>query len=116
MIECGEIYYVEGGKNKSQGSEIWSGRPAVIVSSKESIKNQGTVNVIYITSSDHKKNFSVKLSKEDFDEQVRSEYKSHVVLCAQIHSVDKSRLGRYFGKVSNDEMKQIKNEVGKVLF
>lgn len=113
MIECGEIYYVKG--TQSVGHEIWSNRPAIVISSRKSIMTQGTVNVIYLTSSENKKTFTVPIGEHAFTNR-KKEYNNHVALCAQIHSVDKTRLGSYYGKVSKKELEQIKKIVEQNLF
>lgn len=110
MIECGEIYYIKGSKKGSIGSEIWSGRPAVIISSEEAIRNQGTVNIVYLTSSDGEKELTVAISDDDF-EYKKNQYECHTVLCAQVHSVDKSRIGNYYGRVTPEELKLIETTV-----
>lgn len=110
MIECGEIYYIKGDKRHSTGSEIWSGRPAIIISSAESIRNQDTINIVYLTSSSHRKKYAVALDSDDFVYK-KNLYDRHVALCAQIHTVDKSRLGKYQGRLTDDELAKVKQMV-----
>ena len=115
MIECGEVYHVKGPKITT-GHEIWPNRPAIIISSRESIMTQGTVNVIYLTSSENEKEYAVSIGEHAFENR-KKEYNNHIALCAQVHSVDKSRLGSYYGKISEQELSDIKEIVSKqVLF
>lgn len=45
----GEIYYVAPNYSET-GSEIWSGRPAVIVSNDDLNRNRNCVEVVYLTT------------------------------------------------------------------
>ena len=115
MIECGEIYFISGDKSKSIGKEIWAGRPGIIISSPDAIKNQGTVNVVFLTSSKGNKTFTVDISDADFLPE-RNKFRSHRALCSQIHTVDKSRIESYYGKVTDEELQKIRKEIRKTLF
>lgn len=119
MIECGEVYYiknVEGKKKKDAGCETWAGRPGIVISSEENIRENGTVAIIFLTSSDKDKGLSVFISDNAFKYK-KNPYEAHQALCAQVHTVDKSRLGTYYGKVSNEELEKIRDMViNKALF
>ena len=80
----GEIYYVAPSYSET-GSEMWSGRPAVIVSNDQNNRFSSTVEVCYMTTR----------PKSDLPTHVvvHATGKQSTVLCEQISSVDKSRLG-----------------------
>lgn len=93
----GDIYYVKN--NNATGSEVWGSRLAVIVSSNKLNQIMGTVEVVYVTSQ----------PKNDLPCHctIKTERALSVVLCEQIHSVSKSRLGNYMGTVTDIEMQVI---------
>lgn len=79
----GEIYYVT--PNYSEvGSEIWSGRPAVIVSSDDLNRCQNCVEVVYLTTRPKQ--------NSPFHVPVNATGKPSTALCEQITTIDKSRL------------------------
>lgn len=113
MIKCGETYYIRKPKNseeKTEGSETWAGRPGIVISSEENIRENQCVQIVYVTSSTHKKPMSVQISDEAFKYK-KNKYDAHQVLCSQIHTVDKSRLGTYYGRVTDEELQKIKKMV-----
>ena len=79
----GEIYYVNPNYSET-GSEIWSGRPAVIVSSDGQNKALNCVEVVYLTTR----------PKTDSPCHVtlHATGKQSTALCEQISTVDKLRL------------------------
>lgn len=117
MIECGEIYYIEN-DYRAFGRELHSGRPAIIISNDLINNRSGTVNIIYLTSSNKKRQHYVDINHMDFIpcEYSKKEYTIHKALCDQIHCVDKGRLGNYLGKVTIKELDEIKSEVLKTNF
>lgn len=79
----GEIYYVS--PNYSEvGSEIWSGRPAIVVSNDDLNLRRNVVEVVYLTTR----------PKEDSPCHVpiHATGKQSTALCEQITTVDKTRL------------------------
>ena len=94
----GDVYYVYPSYAET-GSEMWSGRPAVVVSSDALNRHSNCVMVVYLTT------------------RPKSDYPTHVVInatgrpstaiCEQITSVDKSRMNDCCGKCTKKEMYQI---------
>lgn len=106
MIEPGEIYFVSAGKNVATGCEIWPERPGIVISSKRAVACSGTVNIIYLTSSERPKDFGITIPESSFTASIKK-YTIHTALCGQIHTVDKSRLGNYLGRIPNPVLKEI---------
>ena len=79
MIEPGEIYFVSAGKNVATGCEIWPGRPGIVISSKQAIACSGTVNIIYLTSSERLKDFGVTIPESAFTASIKK-YTTHTAL------------------------------------
>lgn len=79
----GEIYYVALSYAET-GCEIWSGRPAVIVSNDELNRTRNVVEVVYLTTR----------PKQDSPCHVilHATGKQSTALCEQISTVDKVRL------------------------
>lgn len=79
----GEIYYVAPNYSET-GSEIWSGRPAVIVSNDDLNRTRNVVEVVYLTTR----------PKQDSPSHViiHATGKQSTALCEQISTVDKVRM------------------------
>lgn len=79
----GEIYYVAPSYAET-GCEIWSGRPAVIVSNDELNRTRNVVEVVYLTTR----------PKQDSPCHVilHATGKQSTALCEQVSTVDKVRL------------------------
>lgn len=92
----GEIWNIEPGDTTCTGSEIWAGRPAVIVSNEATCQKAGFVNVVYLTTA--------KKRDMPYHIPVCSGGKNATALCEQIFAVDKSRISYYVGKVTEEEM------------
>lgn len=95
----GEVYWVSSGD--SLGSELQSGRPAVIISNDFANREQETVVVAFITQSERPRGvqqYHVKVKV--LDEERR-------VICQQVRTVDKSRLLRFIARISNEDMKRV---------
>lgn len=97
LYKRGEIYYVS--KGCSTGSEIYSGRPAVIVSNDTLNKNLKCVEIVYLTT-------QPKHLAPEFTTIKATGVLSTVVGC-QISSVDKSRIRNYIGECTPEEMAKI---------
>ena len=115
MIEPGEIYFIQKGTGEATGCEIWPGRPGVVISSRDAGACSGTVNIIYLTSSDRPKAFGVTVPGDAFTDAVK-DYPNHVALCGQIHAVDKSRLGNYLGRLPAKTVLEIRNALAAANF
>ena len=79
----GEIYYVSPSYAET-GSEIWSGRPAVIVSNDELNRCRNCVEVVYLTTR----------PKQDSPSHVilHATGRQSTAMCEQISTVDKVRM------------------------
>lgn len=97
LYKRGEIYYVS--KACSTGSEIYSGRPAVIVSNDILNKTLGTVQVVYLTS-------QVKRLFPEYT-TIKATGIISTVIGSQVSSIDKSRIQNYVGECTPEEMAKI---------
>lgn len=93
----GDIYFVE--RMRSFGSEQWSGRPAIIVSSELNNRSNNVVEVVYLTTQ----------PKRDMPTHIKIQATGtpSTALCEQVHSVDCRRLGRFIAKCSDQELRDI---------
>ena len=97
-MKRGDIYYVNS-NYQEVGSETRGGRPAVIVSNEKNNETSDTVEIVYMTTK----------TKTDLPTHVvtRRAPKISTVLCEQITTVDKKRLGDWIGAVSDNELAEI---------
>lgn len=79
----GEIYYVSPSYAET-GSEIWSGRPAVIVSNDDLNRTRNCVEVVYLTTRPKQ--------ESPCHAVLHATGKQSTALCEQISTVDKVRL------------------------
>lgn len=99
LIERGQIWYVSAKNTTPTGSEIWSNRPALIVSNDGTNQNADFVNIVYLTTQTKR--------KMPYHVTIISNGKEAIALCEQIFAADKSRLVNLMGKASEDEMLRI---------
>lgn len=101
-IMRGDIFYVAK-YGDTTGSEQNSGRPAVVVSNNKNNEHIPTVEIVYCTTK----------PKEDLPTHctVRSTTVTSTVLCEQVTTVDKQRLGDYIGSCTDDEMARINTAI-----
>ena len=97
-MKRGEIYYITS-NYQEVGSEQRAGRPAVIVSNNNNNNNSEVVNIVYLTTQ----------PKNDLPTHVltRSTGKISTVLCEQVYSVSKQRIGEYISTLNEKEIQQI---------
>ena len=95
----GEIYYIKKGNSISTGSETWSNRHAIIVSSDHMNKYSNVVQVVYITTQDK--------SEQPTHVDISTKKLNRVALCEQITPIDKSRIVEYKGNLSYKQMQKI---------
>ena len=97
-FQRGDIYYVAP-SYAEVGHEIWSGRPAVIVSCNQNNRHSSTVEVCYLTTK----------PKADLPTHVviHATGKKSTVLCEQISTVDKSRMESGGMRCNGKEMAEI---------
>jgi mRNA interferase MazF len=104
-LHRGEIYYII--RSDTVGSEMETGRPAVVVSNDYINQNSNVIEVCYLTT------------------QPKRELPTHVVtavtgrtstiLCEQISNVDVMRVGKYVTTCTPDEMKAIDKALANAL-
>ncbi len=103
-IKRGDVYWLR--MDAGIGSEQASGRPVVIVSNDEGNQTCPTVLAAYLTT-------KVKYGRINAPLYVRG--KRSYVMCNQITTIDKSRLGDYWGSATDDELSEI-DEALRVAF
>lgn len=96
MCKRGEVYYIR--YNDAIGSEQFVGRPGIIVSSDESCKLGGVVQVVYTTT---------QYKSYWFNPVLTSTTKRCWALCEQITTIDKVRLGNRMCTLTEEEMASI---------
>lgn len=104
IVERGELYWVKLGD--SVGSEESVGRPGVIVSSRKGNETSPIVQIAYTTT-------QVKYGV--INPSTYASGRKTWILCNQIQTVDKSRLERYLGKLTSEEMKAVDDALEIVL-
>jgi mRNA interferase MazF len=96
----GEIYYVvPEGESASDSSTFVGGRPAVIISNDMNNEMQGLVEVAYLTT--HPRN-NLPTNVIIMATGIKS-----TVICDQIYTVSKKRIGKYVNQCTMSEMKKI---------
>lgn len=96
-IKRGDIYYVH--KYATTGSEIATGRPAIIISNNRLNAKLNVVEVVFLTS-------KPKIAAPEHL-TISSTSRLSTVLCEQISSVDKACLGNFVAHCTPDEMKRL---------
>lgn len=99
-MKRGEIYLIKS-NGKEVGSEYKGNRPAVIVSNDKNNDKAETVEVVYMTTQ----------PKTDMPTHVfiRSATQPSTLICEQVHTVSKLRVGAMFGKLTKEEMQALDN-------
>lgn len=100
MCRRGEIYYIDNGKNYNYvGQEQKISRPAIIVSNDKCNTFSNYVEVVYLTTQE----------KTDLPTHVDiySTGRKSTVLCEQVHSISKERIGDYVATCTDNEMQMI---------
>lgn len=105
QIRRGQIYHIRDcslGLSSPVGSEMWSNRPAIVVSNNLINKHSNTVSVVYLTT----------MSKETYRPRpshitVTSNNKKVAAICDQIYTVDKSRLSELIEEIQIETLKEI---------
>lgn len=105
-IRQGDVYYVN--RNYQEvGREIYSGRPAVIVTNDRLIDSSALVQVVYLTTTPRQNSATHAV--------IKSLPRHSVALGETIGSVDKTRLGDKIGRVTRKEYSEIMDALGVVL-
>lgn len=89
----GEIYYIMPGE--AIGSEMYGGRPGIIVSNEMNNRYSPTVEVVYLTGKPQK--------PLPTHVRINSAKYPSTALCEQITTVAKERISSYVGKLSPEE-------------
>lgn len=97
----GEIYYVSKEDVPANRYVIEPGRPAIVVSTASAGATGNTVTVIYLTSKPK------QVSPTHFVTHCGGV--TGTALCETISTVDKSKLGKYIGKLSEHEIELLNN-------
>ena len=97
-IRRGDMYYIHKA-DEVTGSEQVGGRPAVVVGNDIGNEKSPVVIIVYATTQG-KKELPTHVDIETLPQK-------SIVLCEQIVTVSKERLGNYAGRVTEDEMIRI---------
>lgn len=99
----GDIYYVN--LNPFRGSEQGGTRPCLVIQNNLGNLYAPTLIVVTITSRHNKKGDATHYLLKG----QRGLPQDSLVECEQIHTIDKSRIIRYLGRVSKEDMQQIES-------
>lgn len=102
QIRRGDIFYIVW-YGEPVGSEQGSGRPAIIVSNDMNNEFSGTVEIVYLTTRP-KKYIPTHAT-------INSTGQTSTVLCEQVTTISKDRLGNYIGHCTDEEMQDIGNAI-----
>lgn len=103
----GDIWLVtENPDQPPVGTELWSNRPAIIVSNNVTGNHSGFVQVVYLTTSTRKRSGPTHIELTTPGSNGQSETPA-LALCEQIHTVDTSRLRKNLGYLSRNKMIEI---------
>ena len=94
----GDIYYIAKDDHEV-GHEQHANRPAVIVSNNINNQRSGTIEVVYMTTTP-KRNQPTHV-------RITTANRPSTVLCEQIHTVSKERVGEQLGTVTDQELAEI---------
>lgn len=94
----GEVWFVRGRVGNTCGTELWPNRNAVVVSPDNRNRRAGFVVVAYIRQ-------GVKASPM----HVVTGYGT--VLTEQLHTIDRSRLSRVTGRLSDEELDRVEDAI-----
>ena len=94
-MKRGEIYFIKS-TYREEGSEQRADRPAVIVSNNACNESSDVVEIVYMTTR----------PKNDLPTHVftRSALSPSTILCEQVSSVSKQRVGTMIGKLTEQEL------------
>ncbi|MDD4927605.1 MAG: type II toxin-antitoxin system PemK/MazF family toxin [Methylotenera sp.] len=106
QIQRGQVYWVT--LDPVRGSEIAKTRPCVVISANEINRRRNTVAVVPLTSTPEAVHFPLVID-------VPSAGKGSKARSEQIRNVDKSRLMRLIGHLSEADLSEISRGVARVL-
>ena len=100
----GEIWHVLADPAApAVGNEIWSNRPAIVVSNNVLNARSGVAQVVYISTAVRKRSGPTHVEIDAPDGRGGTA----MALCEQVHTVDASRLRNKLGDISDDHMHEI---------
>ena len=111
-IRQGDVWFVEAAPvpgGGTVGNEIWSGRPAVIVSNDSINERSNVVQVVYLTSPNKQRRTNT------INPTVHVNSRESIAVCNQVANVDKSRLTNRIGQVENQELETIQDGIAAAL-
>jgi len=85
------------------GNELWSNRPAVIVSNNVLNGRSGVVQIVYLSTAVRKRSGPTHVELPAAD----GKSGTTMALCEQVHTVDASRLKRKMGVIPEDSVREI---------
>lgn len=104
-IERGEVWLVN--LSPTIGREIRKTRPAVIISNDINNHHAGTVTVLPVTDQGEKiYPFEVAIGTEE-----AGLVKQSKILCQQIRTIDKGRLVKLLGRLSNEALNKVNKAI-----
>lgn len=107
----GEVYYIDSYVSVGRAMSPKQGRPAVIISRNERNRGSGTVQIVYLTHSEGVNQRNPVLENADYNK-----VRGSVVVCGQIHTVDKNLIGDFITRVHDEDMKIIEKGILNSLF
>ena len=103
ILQC-EVYICDLSVD-SIGCEQKGKRPCIVI--QLDILNRTSNNVIIVPITSRKKRLlptHIELEKDNYDFLI---YKHNTVLCENIRSISKDRLGKFIGKITEEDLKKI---------
>lgn len=101
-MKRGEIYYIKS-NFQEVGNEMHSGRPAVIISADSINGTGGTVSVVYMTTQPR--------YESPTHVTTRSTLRVSTIICEQVTTVSKERVGDYIGKLPDSELRAVETGI-----
>jgi mRNA interferase MazF len=97
------------------GTELWSNRPAIIVSNNVTGNHSGFVQIVYLTTSARKRSGPTHIMVPAPMTGRNQPQGEVMALCEQIHTVDVSRLRKPLGALSRNRMHEIDQAIALTL-
>ena len=97
------------------GTELWSNRPAIIVSNNVTGNRSGFVQIVYLTTSARKRSGPTHIMVPAPMTGRNQPQGEAMALCEQIHTVDVSRLRKPLGTLSRNRMHEIDQAIALTL-
>jgi mRNA interferase MazF len=97
------------------GTELWSNRPAIIVSNNVTGNHSGFVQIVYLTTSARKRSGPTHIMVPAPMTGRNQPPGEVMALCEQIHTVDVSRLRKPLGALSRNRMHEIDQAIALTL-